>query len=98
MKKAKIMLMAIAVVGVVGGTLAFKTSKSFSTPIFYGTVVAGKSTCILKQGFTTIVNASPAGFNAFATLTTNPNAYTYTLLPVAEYCTSPVPAYVNAGE
>lgn len=43
MKKAKIMLMAIAVTGVVGGALAFKAKSNFSTHTFYTLNAAGTS-------------------------------------------------------
>ena len=46
MKKAKIMLMAIAIVGVVGGALAFKSAKFFSGPNGICSVINGGNYCL----------------------------------------------------
>lgn len=53
MKKAKIMLMAIAVVGVVGGALAFKANRTGST-VFYS------YTTTLREGKVYGICTSPA--------------------------------------
>ena len=58
MKKAKIMLMAIAVFGVVGGALAFK-AKSFQSHLFYSTGVNGLCTVPVNTTLTT--TAAPFG-------------------------------------
>ena len=53
MKKAKIMLMAIAITGVVGGALAFK-AKNFTAHTFF-TLNAAKTSCnVPTQTFLTI--------------------------------------------
>lgn len=44
MKKAKIMLMAIAVVGIAGAAVAFKTHSKFSNFTFYSSTVVGTKT------------------------------------------------------
>jgi len=50
MKKAKIMLTAIAVLAVVGGTLAFKASTFNSTHLYTCTDVGGGvSSCVLSS-------------------------------------------------
>jgi len=37
MKKVRIMLASIAILAVIGGSLAFKAKKAFNSPIFYTT-------------------------------------------------------------
>ncbi len=52
MKKARIMLAAIAVLGIVGGTLAFKAQKYFTAGYYYTSLVNNSTYCV--QGATTI--------------------------------------------
>ena len=78
MKKAKIMLMAIAVLAVVGGALAFKAVKFNQLP--YGTC-AGTSTtdlCSSNEHF------------LFSTTTDNPNVKITTIAPIGQHCVETV--------
>jgi hypothetical protein len=78
MKKAKIMLMAIAVVGVLGGALAFKAKSAYGGVTYYTattstikgvTFLNAKTTNILgKTAYYTLV--STAFPTNFATITT----------------------------
>jgi hypothetical protein len=73
MKKAKIMLSAIAIVAVVAGAFAFKAKTSYNpNRIYYTTVTAGGlGTCALSTtGFTT-VPTSQAGATIYYTLSPN---------------------------
>ncbi len=54
MKKAKIMLMAIAIVGVVGGALAFKTAK-FTGKLFVCTTTVSGGSAVCTGGFQTSI-------------------------------------------
>ena len=61
MKKAKIMLMAIAVVGIAGGAFAFKAHKTGNLPVFSCDALNTRK-CVLPAGAvqaTTIVNENP---------------------------------------
>jgi hypothetical protein len=64
MKKAKIMLSAIAVLAIVGGTLAFKASSFAPTKLYTCTTVnAQPSTCsVFDAGFSTTVLNGGAEF------------------------------------
>lgn len=85
MKKAKIMLMAIAIFGVIGGALAFKTAK-FGGPVFLctTTVLHGPTICT-KPGYTTTnvggtlstVYATTASTTAFSCSTSSGGITTY---------------------
>ena len=68
MKKAKIMLAAVAVLGIVGGTLAFKANK-FSTQGLY-TGALGTTVCTYELGITITPNLP----GATVVYTTEPNA------------------------
>jgi hypothetical protein len=63
MKKVKIMLAAIAVVGIVGGSLAFKTAK-IAGPIFTGTLGSGVCTtqvnAVIKSGTANVAASNSA--------------------------------------
>ena len=75
MKKAKIMLMAIAILGAVGGALAFKSAKFFTGHYYCLTTVGGPTTWLTTyttvpqivkclKGFTSITtarNTNPSG-------------------------------------
>ena len=68
MKKAKIMLMAVAIVGVVGGALAFKTSNFNSRHLIYWSTVSNQCTNLLTGNPTTAIQ--PVG-KVFTTTTFN---------------------------
>ena len=100
MKKAKIMLMAIAILGVVGGALAFKTSNAFNaTNYTCATTVLGGPTICVK---TTLAIVASGGVQTTIYKATSASAGTCvnTFAPVTYYCTSPTITQVvaNAGE
>ena len=106
MKKAKIMLMAIAVLGVVGGALAFKASSKFTTSaLFCYTANVGLPTTSCRTSLVTTVNNGQATVNGsvYSTLTTAPNSCIYTTtvqgVPTTYYCTILLSTQVfsNAG-
>lgn len=97
MKKAKIMLAMIAVLGIVGGTLAFKAQKYFTSSYYYLTTIAGKT-----YGFTGATTTNPGGETTtagyFTTSTTGPyTIYDPGALPVL-YVTDFTKVYVALGE
>jgi len=105
MKQAKIMLMAIAIFGVIGGALAFKASK-FSTGSYYvcTTTAASPVTPICLTKITTVAAGSAATFVTKVYTSTSaqqgfcPNT---TLAPTAFYCTGATistKGYLNVGE
>ena len=79
MKKAKIMLMAIAVLGVVGGAVAFKAKSFGGIPIYYSTTATQNATKLYSLSATTTASGltfyyttsfnSPATIKAFLTTT-----------------------------
>lgn len=86
MKKAKIMLMAIAVFGVIGGALAFKTAK-FGGPAWICTTTSplnpvkycvhpGVTTTNVGQ-FTSAVYSTTAAAQAFSCSTSSGGVTTY---------------------
>jgi|GEM_PF-2900272 len=76
MKKAKLVLAAIAVLAIVGGTIAVKASKKFSTHTIWTTSAAGLAAVNKLVGAT----ISNAGVNAFATtIQNNPAIATKTI-------------------
>jgi len=77
MKKAKIVLSAVALMAVVGGAFAFKANRG---PLFYFTKTAPTAPCLLVGPATTNA-AAPLVNNIYTTLVT-----TTTSLP-ATYCT-----------
>ena len=107
MKKAKIMLMAIAVLGIVGGALAFKASSKFSiSNLFcYTANFAGLPTTTCRTSFVTNVNNGQATIQGtiYATLTTTTNSCVFKTtvggVLTTYYCTIPLstPVYSNAG-
>jgi hypothetical protein len=71
MKKAKIMLLSVGVVAVVGGALAFK-AKKFNGEYFcaaVSTAKAGSALCTDNQNdaYTTVAGANPS-FSSFCTI------------------------------
>lgn len=83
MKRAKIMLMAIAVFGIVGGALAFKAKAFTEKEFFYYTTVNGLGECtasspaisflyktVASGGFVTTYSAAAAGPSAAITTCT----------------------------
>ena len=60
MKKAKIMLMAIAIIAVVGGALAFK-AKTFNLHVFYSCPGA-TGFCTVAVGILNTTTIAPFGF------------------------------------
>ena len=97
MKKAKIMLVAIAMLGIVGGTLAFKAQKFFGGTFFYATTT-GPTHCFVNA--TTIQPVGvPKAFIGFKTLTTTANDYLYTVVGATTYyCTTLTTVYTSLGE
>jgi hypothetical protein len=79
MKKARIMLLAIAVMGIVGGTLAFTAKKYSSVVYVYGTTTTACS-IILPHGTTTLTtpHISTVKFFYTTTLLTTPTTKTCT--------------------
>ena len=72
MKRAKIMLMAIAVLGVVGGAVAFKAKNFTTAKFYYPTVKTSTSPCTVSGEFafvTTNVGTSTVYYStAYTTL------------------------------
>lgn len=80
MKKAKLVLMAVAVFGIAGGVLAFKAQKFIAVPLY----CAGSSQtdhCSLASDFTTILPGSDFSY------TTTPSGGQFT-----SFCTEDVNA------
>ena len=109
MKKAKIMLMGIAVFGIVGGAFAFKASKFFGhVALICTTTQAGQDpTCTTTAGFTSvpILNQQNGDLTFITSFTTDPGVadvctYDYTTAnQVPVYCeTADLTAYNDAGE
>lgn len=81
MKKAKVMLMAIAVLGVVGGAVAFKAKSAFggityytaSTSTIKGTTLLSAETTAVGFGVAKYYTLTTTAFPTnFATITTTP--------------------------
>jgi len=95
MKKARIMLAVIAVLGLAGGTLAFKAQKFFTGSALYA---SGTSSCYLRTGFetTTTTVGVVGGFKV--TTTVNPDLqFTYVYAP-GKYCAEPINVTTALGE
>ena len=76
MKKAKIMLMAIAILGLVGGALAFKSAKFFTGKYYCltTTAVGGPTTWITTYTTVPQVVKCTEGFTSITTIpNTNPS-------------------------
>ena len=101
MKKARIMLVAIAVLGLVGGTLAFKAQKFFGATLWYATTNVGPAPCF-ANGTTVQVRgavAVPLAFTSTTTTTTLGTDYFYTAGAVTVYCIgTTTSAFKVAGE
>ena len=101
MKKAKIMLMVIAIFGVVGGALAFKASK-FITGTYWICLTTTSTTTQLyctAPGITTTNNGAPITNKVyFKTSTTG--TCPHVVGAVTKYCTSSTTAqgFFNIGE
>lgn len=75
MKKAKIMLMAIAVIGVVGGALAFKAKKNLSRLYYFDPVGV---TCTIPYT-AAFITTTVQGIGAYGYVTLDPTKVcTYT--------------------
>ncbi|HVU95507.1 MAG TPA: hypothetical protein VHE34_09795 [Puia sp.] len=104
MKRAKIMLMAIAVFGVVGGALAFKSSKFFSGTFYICTTTTNATTQLYctAPGVTTVNNGIPlVGVKTVYASTTSPlGTCPHTVGARTIYCTTPIAlqAFSQAGE
>jgi hypothetical protein len=69
MKRAKIMLLGIAVLSVVGGALAFKASSKFKNDYcILSTITEGRTTCSLAVQS----KVDPAGLSYYYITTNNP--------------------------
>ena len=95
MKKAKIMLSAIAVIAVLSGTLAFKAHFKGSTRTYYVCPTVGVQTC--TTAFTTanaaITSIQPGNliqFTTYATLTDPQGAACTTGVNPSGPCVSPL--------
>ena len=80
MKKAKIMMLVIAITGILGGTLAFK-ANNFTLQTFYAWSTSGKG-CVI----TTRLLYTTAG------IATTIIPYSTTYNPTTIYCFAPVRA------
>src|SRR5688500_2938065 len=60
MKRAKIMLLAIAVIATVGGALAFKAQRFSHQNVYCATTAGGNLTCITTDVPFKITNQSPS--------------------------------------
>lgn len=72
MKKAKVLLLSVAVMGVVGGALAFKAKKFTTDFICYTTITANRNllkSCPLSSFDVTTTLGTPSTI-AFTTVTT----------------------------
>ena len=108
MKKAKIMLVAIAVLGVFGAALAFKFSSKFTTGnlFCYTTIVNNLPTTTCRTSFVTCLNNGiiTTKGTIYSTLTTTPNSCIYTTtvqgVPTTYYCTIFLCTlvFINAGD
>lgn len=105
MKKAKFMLMAILVMGVVGGALAFKASK-FTTHTLYTCATTATTTSLIcvTAPYGTITGTIVAGITAHLYTTWQTSAVpvncstttTINGVPTTVYCTvHPLTAYLN---
>src|SRR5581483_3997765 len=96
MKKAKIMLMGIAVFGIVGGAFAFKASKLFDNVALVCTTTTAQGPVVCTvNGDISSVGVIPAGNTVFVTsYTTDPNGSNvcadanYTVAHSEVYCQS----------
>ena len=95
MRKAKIMLMAIAVLGVIGGALAFKSSQKAYGGLFFCETTFPFDVCY--QGYTTTPNANVCTYG-FLSLTTKPNSWPFNSTRTTLYCTVSATVYLQAGE
>jgi len=101
MKRAKIMLLAIAIVGIVGGALAFKSSKFAATNFYCTTTAVGGPTLCLTGPYTTVINGAPVAVTIYATkLTTTGVCPAKVQAAATTWCTTSINAlvYQNAGE
>ena len=98
------MLAAIAVLGLIGGTLAFKAQRYFNAPpLLYATTTSPTGYCYFEPGFTTSNSGVPTTIIAFvgkttATLGAGPYYFFNANLDKPVYCTEPVKAYILAGD
>jgi len=106
MKKARIMLAAIAVLGLVGGTLAFRAHNKFVPSGFYTLTTSYNGITFTKTlcapAFVSVAGSVPAGVPYFATLSTIGNAtdqYYTTVGGSTVYCTTTVNGlFLASGE
>jgi hypothetical protein len=101
MKRAKIMLMAIALVGIVGGALAFKASKISVTSFYCSTTAPGGPTLCLPGHYSTAVNGNPIPVTLYLTKVTTTGSCPASVTNVATtWCTTSINAlvYTAAGE
>lgn len=107
MRKAKIMLMAIAVLGIVGGALAFKTTSKFqvSNTFCYTTTLNNLpfTSCVLSM-VTSVNNGqktTPGIIMSTVTAVEGSCAFFTTVggLPKTYYCTIPLftNPFINSG-
>jgi hypothetical protein len=98
MKKAKIMLSAIAVIAILSGTLAFKAHYKGAFHQYYYCLTTNGAltgTCTTAQiqaiaVSTTKVNAGYTQFTTYGTFSTNTTACTITTLPTSLQCDEPL--------
>lgn len=78
MKKAKIMMTAIAVLGIAGGALAFKASKAY-TDVVYTTAVINQTGSPVDATITDLANRT-SNTRVFVTFTPTAQATVYTYI------------------
>jgi hypothetical protein len=99
MKRARIMLAAIAVLGLVGGTLAFKAHQRLDTTGFYTTTVLNNKVVCTPAFVTTAPNAT--AINVYSGLTTVAGGPTYfeTIDNTSYFCpTTTIQEFQGLGE
>jgi hypothetical protein len=101
MKKARIMLAVIAVLGLVGGTLAFKAQRYFTKSALYATTTATNGFCYFGP-YTTSTSGVTTTIPVFTTFTTSNVAigpyYGKNAAGKVLYCTSTVQGYFELAE
>jgi hypothetical protein len=97
MKKAKIMLSAIAAIALVSGTLAFRTHyKGIARLYYYCLTTNGSATGTCNTAFTIAVSVATTNlpgyiqFTTFGTFATNTTACTTIIAPVQFQCNNPL--------
>ena len=101
MKKARIMLAVIAILGIVGGSLAFKAQKFFGGDFWYATTTQGPASCYSNGTTVNVPRAIPVpiAFTSTTTTTIFGTSFFYTHAGVTVYCINPTTmAFLVPGE